>query len=238
VTGSTAKHAVVTGGGSGVGRAVAIRLAREGWHVAVLGRRAAPLHETEALARGDAVIVAPCDVADAAAVAKVRDRILAAWGGVDVVVAAAGTNVVRRSLPELSVGDFQHIVGVNLAGLFNVVHAFLPSMRARGAGTIVPIVSDAGLIANAKGGGSYAASKFGANGLSEAINAELRGEGIRCCAIFPGDIDTPLLEKRPVPPGPEARARMLQPDDVAECVMLAINLPPRVIVEKLLVRPA
>lgn len=232
-----AKHAVVTGGGSGVGRAVAVRLASEGWRVAVIGRRAAPLHETAALAKGAEVFVAPCDVADASAVAAVRDRILAAWGSVEAVVAAAGTNVARRALAEVSVEDFAHIVGVNLMGFFNVAHAFLPSMLAHGAGTIVPIISDAGLIANAKGGGSYAASKFGANGLSEAINAELRGEGIRCCAIFPGDIDTALLDKRPVPPGPEARARMLQPEDVAECVMLAINLPPRAIVEKLLVRP-
>jgi len=220
-----------------VGRAVALRLAREGWHVAVIGRRAAPLHETMALAQGAPIIAAPCDVADAGAVAAVRDRLLGAWGGVDVVVAAAGTNVVRRALTELSVHDFEQIVGVNLRGFFNVAHAFLPSMRARGGGTIVPIISDAGLIANPKGGSSYAASKFGANGLSEAINAELRGEGIRCCAIFPGDIDTPLLDKRPVPPGPDARARMLQPEDVAECVMLAINMPSRVIVEKLLVRP-
>ena len=110
-------------------------------------------------------------------------------------------------------------------------------MRGRGGGTIVNIVSDAGLRANAKAGAAYVASKFGLRGLSESINAEEREKGIRCCAIFPGDIDTPLLEKRPNPPTAEARQKMLRPEDVAECVMLAIRLPERAVVEELLVRP-
>jgi NADP-dependent 3-hydroxy acid dehydrogenase YdfG len=110
-------------------------------------------------------------------------------------------------------------------------------MRKHGGGTIVNIVSDAGLLANAKAGAAYVAGKFGVAGLTQSINAEERGNGIRACAIFPGDINTPLLDKRPVPPPAEAREKMLQPEDVAECVMLAINLPSRAVVEQLLVRP-
>ncbi len=81
-------------------------------------------------------------------------------------------------------------------------------------------------------------SKFGLAGLTQSINAEERGNGIRACAVFPGDIDTPLLEKRPQPPGAEARARMLRPEEVAECVWLCVSLPPHAIVEELVVRPA
>jgi NAD(P)-dependent dehydrogenase (short-subunit alcohol dehydrogenase family) len=110
-------------------------------------------------------------------------------------------------------------------------------MRRQGEGTIVNVVSDAGLIANAKAGAAYVASKFGVTGLTQSINAEERERGVRACAIFPGDIDTPLLEKRPAPPPAEARAKMLRPEDVAECVMLAINLPQRAVVEQLVVRP-
>jgi NAD(P)-dependent dehydrogenase (short-subunit alcohol dehydrogenase family) len=110
-------------------------------------------------------------------------------------------------------------------------------MRARGAGTIVNVVSDAGLSASPKAGPGYAASKFGQRGLTQSINAEERGRGIRACAILPGDIDTPLLDRRPEPPPPEARARMLKAEDVAECAMLAINLPPHAVVEELLIRP-
>ena len=117
------------------------------------------------------------------------------------------------------------------------VQAFLPQMRARRSGTIINIVSDAGKQANAKAGPAYVMSKFGLAGLNQSINAEERGHGIRACAIFPGDIDTPLLEKRPQPPDAEARRKMLRPEDVAECALLAINLPGRAIVEEILIRP-
>ena len=75
-------------------------------------------------------------------------------------------------------------------------------------------------------------------GLTSAINAEERTRGIRACSIFPGDIDTPILDKRPAPPDAAARAKMMQPEDIAECALLAINLPPRVIIEEMIVRPA
>src|SRR5207247_3647615 len=117
------------------------------------------------------------------------------------------------------------------------LQAFLPEMRKRKSGTIVNIVSDAGKLANPKAGPAYVMSKFGLAGLTQSINVEERGNGIRACAIFPGDIDTPLLDKRPQPPTAEARARMLQSADVAECALLAIHLPPRPIVDEILIRP-
>ncbi len=81
-------------------------------------------------------------------------------------------------------------------------------------------------------------SKFGQNGLTQSINAEERARGIRACAIFPGDTDTPILDHRPAPPDKAARARMMRPEDVAACAWLALSLPPRAVAEELLVRPA
>src|SRR4029453_7765148 len=117
------------------------------------------------------------------------------------------------------------------------VQAFLPGMRSRGSGTIVNIVSDAGKQASAKSGAAYAISKFGMAGLTQSINAEERGNGIRACAIFPGDIDTPLLDKRPQPPDSNARATMLRAEDVADCALFCISLPQHVVVEEMVVRP-
>jgi NADP-dependent 3-hydroxy acid dehydrogenase YdfG len=111
-------------------------------------------------------------------------------------------------------------------------------MRTRKSGTIIHIVSEAGKWANPKAGPAYVISKFGQAGLVQAINAEERSNGIRACAIFPGDIDTPLLDKRPKPPPAEARLKMLTPQDLADCVSLCLNLPARAIVEELLIRPA
>lgn len=231
---------MVTGAGSGVGRAVALALAREGWRVALVGRRAALLEETARLAAPATAALLPCqcDIGDSEAVAAMGRRVLAEFGSVAALVNAAGTNAPRRALAELSLEDYHAILAANLHGAYFCVQAFLPSMRAQGAGTIVNIVSDAGKQASPKAGPAYVMSKFGLAGLTQSLNAEERRHGLRACAIFPGDIDTPLLDKRPAPPDAAARARMMQPEDVARCVMLCLNLPPRVIVEEMLVRPA
>jgi len=231
--------AVVTGAGSGVGQAVALQLAKEGWQVALLGRRPDALQQTIKLAgeHGSQLLAVPCDVGKAEQVARVAKTIEEKLGVAQVLVAAAGINIPRRSWDVLTEPDFRSVIDANLTGVFNCVHAFLPGMRKAGGGTIVPIVSDAGMQASAKAGAAYVASKFGLRGLCQSINAEERANGIRCTGIFPGDINTPILDKRPVPPPPEARVKMLQPEDIAACVMLAINLPERAIIEELLIRP-
>jgi NAD(P)-dependent dehydrogenase (short-subunit alcohol dehydrogenase family) len=129
------------------------------------------------------------------------------------------------------------MINTNLNGAYYCTQAFLPQMRGRKSGTIIHIVSDAGRQANPKAGPAYVMSKFGLAGLTQSINCEERAHGIRACAIFPGDIDTPLLDKRPQPPPTEARTKMLRAEDVAECVLLAINLPSRAVVEEILIRP-
>ncbi len=233
------KTAVVTGAGSGVGRAVAIALAKQGWRVAIIGRRVDALNETVKLA-GNVVaqlLVCPCDIGKSDAVVKCGREIEAKLGPVEVLVNAAGTNAPRRALEVLSLEDYHAMMDTNINGAYYCVQAFLAGMRTRKSGTIVNVVSDAALQASPKAGPAYVISKFGLRGLTQAINAEERPNGVRACAVLPGDIDTPLLDKRPSPPPAEARTKMLQSEDVAECVLLAINLPPRAVVEEMLIRP-
>ena len=154
-------------------------------------------------------LVVPCDVGDAAAVEAMGLRVLAEFGSVEVLVNAAGTNVPQRALEVLSLADYHEMMNANLNGAYYCVQAFLPQMRARGSGTIVNIVSEAGKAASPKAGPGYVISKFGMAGLTSAINAEERARGIRACSIFPGDIDTPILDKRPAPPDAAARAKMM-----------------------------
>ena len=233
------KTAVVTGAGSGVGQAIALALARQGWQVALIGRRAKALEETVELAisvRGQ-FLICPCDIGNPEAVSQLSQRVLGELKEVEVLVNAAGTNAPRRALAELSPTDYHAMIDTNLNGAYYCVQAFLPQMRARKSGTIVNIVSDAGKQASPKAGPAYVMSKFGLAGLTQSINAEERANGVRACAIFPGDIDTPLLDKRPAPPDAAARARMMKPEDVAECALLCINLPSRAVVEEMLIRP-
>jgi NAD(P)-dependent dehydrogenase (short-subunit alcohol dehydrogenase family) len=233
------RTAVITGAGSGVGRATAIALAKEHWRVALLGRTKASLDETARLTglKPQDVLVMPCDIGREVQVQEMARAVIERFQTVEVLVNAAGTNAPKRSLDVLSLEDYRAMMDTNLHGAYYCVQAFLPQMRQRQSGTIVNIVSEAGKQASPKAGPAYVMSKFGLAGLTQSINAEERGNGIRACAIFPGDIDTPLLDKRPSPPPPEARARMMMPEDIAQCALLAINLPPRTIVEEMLVRP-
>ena len=236
---TTSRNAVVTGAGSGVGQATALALARQGWRVALVGRRAEALQETVKRAGELArqLLVCACDIGDATAVADMGRRVLAEFGTVEVLVNAAGTNAPKRALEVLSLEDYHAMINTNLHGPYYCVQAFLPGMRTQSSGTIVNVVSDAGKQASPKAGPGYVVSKFGLAGLTQAINAEERGRGVRACAIFPGDIDTPLLDKRPVVPDATARSRMMRPEDIAECVLHCVNLPSRVVVEEMLVRP-
>ena len=233
------KTAVITGAGSGVGRAVALKLVQQRWRVAIVGRRAEALRETIQLAGAHAsrLTAYGCDIGNSAAVAELGPRVLAEFGHLELLVNAAGTNAPQRSLAVLSLADYHTMIATNLHGAYYCVQAFLPQMRAQRSGTIVNIVSDAGKLASAKAGPGYVMSKFGLAGLTQCLNAEERAHGIRACAIFPGDIDTPLLNQRPLPPDAAARAKMMRAEDVAECAVFCVNLPPHVIVEEMLVRP-
>lgn len=233
-------HAVVTGGGSGVGRATALALVEAGWTVTVLGRRKEALDETRSLAGtgSDQVEALACDISDWTQVQSVAGTILGRHPAVELLVNAAGTNVPKRSLEVLSMEDYRSMVGANLDGAYHCVQAFLPGMRARRSGTIVNVISDAGKQASPKAGPGYVISKFGLAGLTQAINAEERPNGVRAIGIFPGDIDTPLLAKRPVVPDASARSRMMMPEDIAACVLFAATLPKRAVIEELLIRPS
>lgn len=226
---------VVTGAGSGVGQAVARRFGASGWNVALVGRRTLPLAETAARIGPEdgRAEVFPCDVSDAESVDAMAAAVLARYGTVDVLVNSAGINVPRRSFDTLSLEDWHAVLATNLHGAYYCVRAFLPGMRARGAGTIVNINSDVGKAARDLAGAAYVSSKFGLRGLTQQINAEERAHGVRACSICPRDVNTPLLDKRPQPPSAEARARMIQPEDMAECVWLVATLPPRAIVEEI-----
>lgn len=233
------KAAVITGAGSGVGRAIALRLSEEGWGLALVGRTLSRLEETAVLCgrSRSAVHCYACDVGDAPSVAKAASSILSDFERIEAMINAAGENIPDRALDVLSAADFERVIRTNLTGSFLLTREILPRMRAHKSGTVIHIVSDVGLAANPKAGTAYVASKFGQGAMIQSINQEEQANGIRACGIFPGDINTPLLDKRPKPPPPEARLQMLQPEDLADCVSLVLNLPPRAVVEQILLRP-
>lgn len=228
--------AIVTGAGSGIGRATAQAFAREGCRVAVVGRRREPLEELAA-ELGDAALVLPADVSDPAAVDAAVAQVLSAWGRVDVLVNNAGLNVPGRHLPDVTAEDWATVLGVNLTGTFAMTQAVLPTMRSQGSGTVLNVSSIAGLRAFAPSGPAYSAAKAGVNSFTESLNLTERVHGIRACAVCPGEVETPILDRRPVPPSAEARRSMLQPEDLAQTLLFVAALPARATVELLTINP-
>ena len=170
------KTAVVTGGGSGVGRAIALKLTAQNWRVVILGRRAETLKETIQLAasKGSSIRSHVCDIGNSSAVAEMGKQVLSEYVEVQLLVNAAGTNAPQRALQVLSLADYHSMIATNLNGAYYCTQAFLPQMRARKSGLIINIVSDAAKQASAKAGPAYVMSKFGLVGLTHSINAEER----------------------------------------------------------------
>jgi NADP-dependent 3-hydroxy acid dehydrogenase YdfG len=158
-------------------------------------------------------------------------------GPLDIVVNSAGINVARRTMAELDPADFDRVMSINCTGLYNVLRAVLPGMRQRRQGLVVNISSIAGKRALALAGPAYCASKFAATALGTAVGLEERPNGIRITNIYPGEVDTPILEQRPVPVPAEKKARMVHPADIGACVVALAKLPANVIVPELVITP-
>ena len=236
---ATLKTAVVTGAGSGIGRGIARALDGLGLRLALIGREQRKLEETQNELTGgrDSALTISCDVGDRDSVRTMVGRVLEAFGSIDVLVCNAGTNVRNRSLEALSPEDWDKMIEVNLTGAFNLVHHVLPSMRKRQDGLVIQICSISGIRASTLGGAGYSASKFGQSALGICLGREEGQNGIRSSVIYPGEVETPILDARPVPVPPERRAVILQPEDVAAAVRFVAELHPRAHVPELVILP-
>ena len=233
------KVAWITGGGTGIGLATAQRLAGQGWHVAVSGRREAELKTAcDAIAKaGGSAEAVPLDVSDAGAVSKAAEGILARNGRIDALVCSAGTNVPNRYWKDLTPEAFAKVSAINLNGVAFCVGAVLPTMRAAGGGSIVVVSSWAGWRYLPFTGAAYGATKQGLSPLVESINDQEGGNGIRATHVCPGEVATPILRSRPVPPPEEDIARMLEPEDVGDAIAYAVNAPAHVCLNEIVIGP-
>jgi len=234
------KVAWITGGGSGIGLAGAIELAKAGARVVISGRTERTTREAEkqlkSLGDAEATLL---DVADKRAVAATAADIEKRHGRIDILVTSAGTNIGggKRNLKTMSVEGWDEVVAINLNGLFYCCHAVIPGMRARKDGLIINISSWAGRYASVLTGPAYNATKRAVIALTESINMEECTNGIRATAILPGEVATPILEKRPVPPAPEVRARMAQAEDLGRAILFVAEMPARTCVNELIIAP-
>ena len=232
------KVVLVTGGGTGIGKAVAELFAAEGAQVIITGRRADKLQAVCAgIDSPHPVLLSATDVADRAQVTNMVNWIHSEFGKIDILVNNAGINVVKRRVEELSVEDWDYIMDVNATGAFNVIHAVLPAMRERKDGVIICVSSIAGIRPSVLAGAAYSASKHAMTALTKVIGLEDKDNGIRATCIHPGEVETPILDERPVPVSAEQRAKILQPEDVAAAALFVALLHPRANVPELIIKP-
>jgi NAD(P)-dependent dehydrogenase (short-subunit alcohol dehydrogenase family) len=234
------KVAWITGGGSGIGLAGAEELVKAGARVVISGRTEKTNREAEKKlkALGDAEAI-QLEVSDKKAVNAVAADIEKRYGRIDILVTSAGTNIAgnARNFKNMTQEGWDDVVAINLNGLFYCCHAVIPGMRKRKDGLIINVSSWAGRYASSLTGPAYNATKRAVIAISESINMEECMHGIRATSLLPGEVATPIMRKRPVPPSAEEMARMAQPEDFGKAILFLATMPARSTVNELVIAP-
>ncbi len=225
----------VNGAGSGIGQAGAEALADGGAKVILSGRRADVIEAAAKKIKG--AVPLPLDITKEADVAAAHASIEKNHGTVDILVNSAGGNLPKRKFDELTPESWRMMIDMNLNGAFFSARIVLPGMRKKNNGLIINIASIAGKRVSQVSGMAYTAAKHAMVAFSEAINQEDCASNIRACAISPGEVATPILDKRPIPPSAEERAKMLQPADLGRIIRFIAETPAHVAIHELLVVP-
>ncbi len=233
------KVAWVTGAGTGIGEAAALALAREGAAVVLTGRRREPLDQVAAKVTGGGgtAHVKPADLTQPDEVSAIGAFIRETLGRLDILVNNAGVNLPARDWSKLTMAGAESVIDGNLSSAFYCVIAALPMMRAQRDGIIIHTASMAGRNVSLLSGPGYTAAKHGVVSMSHTINMQEGVNGIRSTALCPGEVATPILDKRPVPVSEEERGRMLQSADCGDLILHLACLPPHVCVNELWVTP-
>ncbi|HTB46974.1 MAG TPA: SDR family NAD(P)-dependent oxidoreductase [Acetobacteraceae bacterium] len=233
------KVAWVTGAGSGIGEAAAFALAEEGATLVLTGRRHEPLED---VARrlgnsGAEAHVQPADLTDSAQVQKVGDYIREKLGRLDILVNNAGVNIVDRHWDKLTPEGIDTLMKGNVMAALYCVTVALPFMRAQQDGVMIHTSSMAGRFIGGFSGPIYGTAKHGVVAMSHSINMEECVNGIRSTVFLPGEVATPILDKRPNPVGPEERARMVQSEDCGDLIRYIACLPRHVVINEVMLGP-
>ncbi|MGL5168905.1 MAG: SDR family oxidoreductase [Afipia sp.] len=229
----------ITGGGSGIGLAGAQELAKEGWTVVISGRRKEVLDEAAAgIAKaGGNVEAMVLDVSNAADAEKAAKAIVAKHGRIDLLVNSAGVNVPKRSWDDFTLEGWDKLVDINLNGVMYCMHAVLPAMRAQKDGVIINVASWAGRHVSKLTGPAYTATKHAVLALTHSFNMDEFKNGLRACCLSPGEVATPIMKLRPVPPSAEDMARMLQPEDLGRTIAFVASMPAHACINEILISP-
>lgn len=233
------KVAWITGAGTGIGRAAAVALAQNGAHVVLSGRKASALQETaeQVSAAGGSSSIEALSVADAAAVDQAAERIVSRLGRIDILINNAGANVNERYWFQVTPEKWKEVIDVDLNGSFYCARSVLPSMRKHKDGLIINVSSWAGHFYSVLPGPAYSSAKHALLAMNESLNMEECINGIRACVLCPGEVWTPIIDRRPDNLPAEIKAKMLKAEDIGETILFIARLPKTVCINEIIVSP-
>ena len=229
----------ITGAGTGIGEGAAIAMAREGAKVILTGRRLAPLEQVSKKIEdaGGFVEIAQGDAMDRSGMMVLAKDIQNRYGKLDLLFNNHGINITNRSWGGGNLEGWDEVIDVNVKGAYNCALAALEVMRPQGEGTIITTSSKAGVNYSPRAGVAYGASKHAVMALNQLMNIEEGNNGIRACVLCPGEVETPILDHRPIPVPQEERERLIQSEDMGEIVVFIMKLPARVTLNEVIISP-
>tara|TARA_B100001741_G_C16511258_1_gene579804 strand:- start:430 stop:1188 length:759 start_codon:yes stop_codon:yes gene_type:complete len=230
------KIAWITGAGSGIGENAAIKLSALGMKVILSGRDKNKLKLTADKCKNETSIK-PLDVANNKKVEQTLKEIIEKYTNIDVLINSAGINVEQRDWDVINKNDWDNIFQTNVNGLFYCCKSVLPYMKVKQDGLIINISSWAGKEVSLLSGVTYTSSKHAVNAMTETINMKYCNLGIRACALCPGEVATPILDKRPKKLSIEQKNKMLQPDDLGDTIAFLCQMPKHVCINQLIISP-
>jgi NADP-dependent 3-hydroxy acid dehydrogenase YdfG len=232
------KVVAITGGGTGIGAGIAKELAMAGCRVMIGGRREEPLKQLAAQIQSPhAILCKSLDVAEPESIRQFFSAARSELGDIDILVNSAGVNIQNRTMAAMDPDDWDRVMKINATGAYRCMLEVLPAMRSRRDGLIINISSVAGKRAIQLGGVVYCASKFAMTALGTAVSNEVREEGVRITNVYPGEVNTPILDNRPTPVSQEHKDAILQPEDIASVIVSICKLPPRANVPEIVIKP-
>ena len=233
------KVCLITGGGSGIGRATANKMAKEGARIIVVGRTQTKIDETVSGIKKDGGYASgyATDVSDQALVDDLVSSVIQEHSKIDLLLNNAGHSSKHRRLTTTTATEIQSVIDSNLIGTIYCSQAVVPHMISAEEGTIINVASIAGLSPSNLGGMIYSAVKAAVINFTGFLNDDLKNTGIRASVVIPGEVDTPILDNRPIPPDENARAKMVTAEDTAEAISMIARLPLRTNIPELQIRP-
>lgn len=227
--------ALITGGGSGIGRATAVQLAEAGFVVALVGRREQPLLDTVNTIKrtGGLGHAFQADMTDPNSIERLAQQIHAQFASIDVLVNNAGYSSIIRSARYIDAAEWRSVMDVNTLGPAMLTRAVLPAMIERRRGHIVTVSSLAAIHPSVMAGAVYSAAKSAVRSYMQTLAQEVSEYHIRCTTVFPGEVDTDILDNRALIPDRSARDLMMMPEDIATAIRMAVLLPERATVSEI-----